>query len=256
MTPSLVEWRGPASAPPLLLLHGFMGLPADWDAFAARLGGWRLGFVRLRAMPPALLAARLRAACGHQPAALAGYSMGGRLAIRLAVRHPEWFPRLIALSATAGLRGRSERRARRQADALLAARLQAMRDGAQLAAFFLREWRAAPLFRGQKQPDPLLERQKAAARAGLDPADLARQLRVWGQGALPPSWRLLPRYPGRALLLAGGCDAQYSHIAKRMAALFPSAETRILPGAAHDLLLDAPAEAAAATHAFLLRSRW
>ncbi|HWR98007.1 MAG TPA: alpha/beta fold hydrolase, partial [Candidatus Methanoperedens sp.] len=103
MRPLACEEVGPAGAPALLLLHGFMGSRRDWDPLVALLSrSHRCIAVDLpghgEAGAPAdetlwtpggcvaALAAILRAAGGG---AVAGYSLGGRLALQLAVEHPQ-----------------------------------------------------------------------------------------------------------------------------------------------------------------------
>ncbi len=73
----------------LLLLHGFTQTGASWDGVRRALGA------RYRALAPDLGAGPWEAELDRlealAPAAfvLAGYSMGGRLALALALRHPE-----------------------------------------------------------------------------------------------------------------------------------------------------------------------
>ena len=134
--------------PPVLLLHGFLGRGADWAPASERLaetrrvmapdlpghgrgGDWGLGTGDWGHAAEALdvavprrgsmqwaadrLAARLEA-----PADVVGYSMGGRLALVLALRHPECVRRLVLLSASPGLKTAEERALRRASDAALA----------------------------------------------------------------------------------------------------------------------------------------
>src|ERR1700712_4923290 len=107
----------------LLLLHGFTQTGASWAGVRRALGG------RYRALAPDLGAGpweaeldRLAALApgGH---VLAGYSMGGRVALALALRHPGPVRRLVLVSASPGLAGAGERAARCAADAALADRI-------------------------------------------------------------------------------------------------------------------------------------
>ncbi len=239
-----VEWRGPMDAPLVLLLHGFMGVPDDWMAAASSLTGYRVGFVRLAAMPSEELAKRLWLRC-QRPSVLAGYSMGGRLAIYLGTRHPDWFPRLVVLSGSAGLEEEALRKARREADSALACRLLKMGSDAEFLDFLRGEWRAQDIFCSPEGSEAAVDlEQKLLARAALEREDLADQLGFWGQGVLPSSWHLLPDYPGDVLLLTGENDNKYRRIAQRMAIFFRSASLKTCKNAGHDLLLDAPLEVA------------
>src|SRR5699024_7668632 len=70
-----------------------------------------------------------------------GYSMGGRLALRLAVDVPEAVAGLVLVGATAGIDGASERLDRRSADDSLASRIEE-----QGVDRFLSTWMSLPLF--------------------------------------------------------------------------------------------------------------
>src|SRR3990170_5517188 len=96
----------------LLLLHGFTQTGASWDGVIRALEG------RYRALAPDLGAgpweAELDRLEGLAPGslALAGYSMGGRLALALALRRPERVQALVLVSASPGLAAADERGAR------------------------------------------------------------------------------------------------------------------------------------------------
>ena len=90
---------------------------------------------------------------------VAGYSMGGRLALYLALRFPERCAGLILESASPGLESASERAARRAADESKAERLQSGDFEA-----FLRDWYAQPLFASLAQDENLLHRTIEARR--------------------------------------------------------------------------------------------
>src|SRR5207244_5173075 len=75
------------------------------------------------------------------PARYVGYSMGGRLCLRLALDRPEVVQRLVLVSASPGIQDDGERAARRDADERLARQIE--RDGADV---FLERWIAQPLF--------------------------------------------------------------------------------------------------------------
>jgi len=247
---------GPSGGPTLVCLHGFLGSDSDWFPFAQE-------FQRLRpdiqillpdlpghgesvSIPPQNITARLcetLEAAQISRAALAGYSLGGRLALAAAIEHPQRFPAFIGISTTAGIENPDERNARCEADAKLARRLRE-----ESFESFLRDWWNLPIFESPKKTpaDEFL-----ASRLTQNPGALAEVLEAWSPGSLPARWSELRTYPGSALLLAGECDAKYSLLARRMAESFRSAKTEILPACGHRLLEEAPLELARAVVEFL-----
>ena len=247
---------GPSGGPTLVCLHGFLGTGADWIPFAQELQRLRPdiqillpdlpGHGESVSIPPQNFTARLCEtlnAAGISRAALAGYSLGGRLALAAAIEHPQRFPAFIGISTTAGIENPNERNARCEADAKLARRLRE-----ESFESFLRDWWSLPIFESPKKnpADEFL-----ASRLTQKPAALAEVLENWSPGVLPAHWSELPAYPGSALLLSGECDAKYSLLARRMAESFRSAKTEILPACGHRLLEEAPLELARAIEEFL-----
>ncbi len=110
-------------------------------------------------------------------AALAGYSMCGRLALYLALRHPERCSGLFLESASPGIDDAAERRARREADEERARRLESGDFGG-----FLADWYRQPLFASLARHEGLVEKINEARRRN-DPAELARSLRGMGAGS-------------------------------------------------------------------------
>src|SRR5437868_9884939 len=133
----------------LLLLHGFTHTGASWEPIVAALGE------RYRALAPDLR--------GHGTASdaepvtleatiddlrlltspsylLAGYSMGGRLALHFALAEPNAVKRLILVGASPGIADEYERGRRRQDDDQLADEIERM--GIEQ---FARQWGQTPL---------------------------------------------------------------------------------------------------------------
>jgi 2-succinyl-6-hydroxy-2,4-cyclohexadiene-1-carboxylate synthase len=163
---------------------------------------------------------------------LCGYSMGGRVAMALAMRVPERVERLVLISASPGLANDGERAARRGADEALAERIEAIG-----VAAFARAWATQPLFAGQS-------REVAAAahadRLRRSAEHHAAQLRGLGTGVMPPLWERLGELTMPVSVLVGERDRKFRAIAEQMG--FP---TVIVPGAGHTVHLEAPAAVAA-----------
>jgi pimeloyl-ACP methyl ester carboxylesterase len=107
---------GPENGPPLVLVHGLSGAAVNWSLLAPRLAETRrvlavdlpghAGSEPLPAAPSlAPYADRVAAAAeaeGFERADYAGHSLGGLVAVRLAIREPERVGRLV-LAAPAGI---------------------------------------------------------------------------------------------------------------------------------------------------------
>ncbi len=185
------------TGPAVLALHGFTGSARTWDQLADTLRDQRrviapdlLGHGRSDApTDPSRYALEAQAddlaglvtALGAVPADVVGYSMGARLALVLALRHPSIVRGLVLESPSTGIADADERARRHAADEILATRLE--RDG--LAAF-VDAWEAQPLFASQSVlPDETRARLRSV-RLAHDPLGLAASLRGAGQGAMAP----------------------------------------------------------------------
>lgn len=234
---------------PVVLLHGFAGTGHGWDAVAGRLERYTAQAPDLRghgaasgARPVSFEAVTADVLAAAPPSfALCGYSMGGRLALHVALAAPERVQRLVLVATTAGIDDPGERAARRAADEALAARLE---EGSISA--FADGWLAQPLFAG----DP--PEVQSAARRDIErnaPAALAAALRGLGTGVMTPLWDRLAELRMPALVLAGERDAKFRALGERLADALPDGRLVVVPGAGHALPREAPAAVAAAIDA-------
>jgi 2-succinyl-6-hydroxy-2,4-cyclohexadiene-1-carboxylate synthase len=241
--------EGAAGPGRVVLVHGFTQTQAAWEPVAARLRArWRLVRVDLPGHGGSAgvgvgfaEAAGLLGECGGR-AAYVGYSLGGRLCLRLALDRPELVRALVLLGASPGIADPAARAERRAADEALAAGIE--HDG---VAAFLDRWLAGPLFAtlppaGAGLPDRLTN----------TPAGLASALRLLGAGAQAPLWDRLAGVRCPTLLVAGALDGKFAAIAAEMAAAIgPAAHRALVPGAGHAAHLERPAEVAALLDGFL-----
>ena len=247
----------------LLCLHGFLGEGSDWEKFAesflAHSPQWQVVLIDLPGhsdeevgwICPAAdeFSQSLRdlvAAEGWGKAAIAGYSLGGRLGLHTALFFPEDFPVFIGISTTAGMEDEAERARRVDSDAALALRL---RSDANFPGF-LREWWHQPVFASPARVGGDMD-EFVTSRQRRDPVRMAACLETWSVGRMPSQWFGLPEYSGRALLLSGEADAKFTSAAVRMQAAFRNAEHHSIASAGHQLLEEKPQEVARAMDSFL-----
>jgi 2-succinyl-6-hydroxy-2,4-cyclohexadiene-1-carboxylate synthase len=236
---------------PIVLLHGFTQTGGSWAPIVAGLNDrspiilpdapGHGGSSQVRA--DLWRTADLLAGTVGRPALWVGYSMGGRMALHVALAHPDQVDGLVLISTTAGIDAPEERDARRAADDALAARIQA--DGTEA---FLDFWLAQPLF--VTLPSGSAGREERLANT---PDGLASSLRLAGTGSQEPLWDRLAELGERSLpvlLIAGELDGKYRDQASRMAsAIGPSARALIVSGAGHACHLEQPQIVSAAISA-------
>lgn len=227
------------TGPRIVLVHGFTQTPVSWAPVAAELdadhevvrveapGHGRSGAVRAGLTG----GARLLGEAGGR-ATYVGYSMGGRLALRLALDRPELVERLVLLGVTAGIEDPRERSDRRAADDALATSIET--NGVDQ---FLERWLAQPLF-DDLSPRP----EDLAARRANTPDGLASSLRLAGVGTMdPPWWDQLHRMGAPTIVLAGGNDAKFTALGLRLVdGIGPTARFVTVPDSGHAAHLQRP----------------
>ncbi|MEA2842798.1 MAG: 2-succinyl-6-hydroxy-2,4-cyclohexadiene-carboxylate synthase [Actinomycetota bacterium] len=222
----------------VVLVHGFTQTARSWDAVAGILAG-RFEVVAVDLPGHGLSADERRtfeeaaAVIGATggPATYVGYSMGARLCLRLALDRPEVVDRLVLLGGSPGLASTEERGGRKAADDRLAGRLGQIGTGA-----FLDEWLSQPMF------DSLTPAaDDLASRRANPPAGLAYALRELGTGAQEPLWDRLGELAMPVLVVAGGLDAKFATLGRRMAdAIGDNATFESVPGCGHAAHLEDP----------------
>jgi 2-succinyl-6-hydroxy-2,4-cyclohexadiene-1-carboxylate synthase len=236
--------------PPLVLLHGFTGSIATWrsrlDTFAGQFSIVAVdlpGHGASDAPDPArygmeqcvadLLALLDRLEISR--AALLGYSMGGRVALNLALGAPERVRALILESASLGIADPDERLARRRHDDALAAMIE--QEGIEA---FVDHWERLPLFASQAALPAAVRDRQRTKRLANSPRGLANSLRSIGAGMMEPLHDRLGEIQAPVLLMAGALDERYCRLGRTMAEAMPAAQLVVVPGVGHAIHLEQP----------------
>ncbi|MGE0059148.1 MAG: 2-succinyl-6-hydroxy-2,4-cyclohexadiene-1-carboxylate synthase [Dehalococcoidia bacterium] len=257
----LLNVEGSGDGPPVVLLHGFTGSSRSLLSFARSWPGFStlaLDVIGHGMSDSPEDASRytmdrciddieaLVEVLDLGKIALLGYSMGGRIAVRYALRHPERLWALVLESASTGIEDEAERQARIQSDEALAQRLE--RKGLEP---FIDYWQSIPLWASQASLPQEKRDALRAQRMQNSVTGLANSLRGMGAGADPAVFDKLSTLEVPSLIMAGGLDTKYRDLAIAMGATMPDATVRILDNAGHAAHFEQPAAFANAVFEFL-----
>lgn len=211
--------------PDILALHGNLGAKSDWEDLdipkltAVDLWEWSdLSFFEFAHE----LATSLSQ--GMDRPVLAGYSLGGRLALCAMAIHPERWGGAIIAGAHPGLPCAEDRMARRSSDAIWAKRARELPWPG-----FLKKWNEQPVF--------------AAAEASQTQLDLesrrdsiAMAFETWSLGRQDDLRSSLRRFHAPVLWITGENDRKFSAFAEEMEGVFLNLTRMTLPGKGHRIL--------------------
>jgi 2-succinyl-6-hydroxy-2,4-cyclohexadiene-1-carboxylate synthase len=232
----------------VLLLHGFGGTHRAWDGVVGHLPAERYRPLALDlpghgdqadAPRPIDFDGCVASVLERSPErfVLVGYSMGGRIALHVALAAPERVSRLVLVSTTAGIDDPLERAARRKRDRRFAAEIE---QGT--IERFVERWRSQPMFAADP---PEVDALARADQSRNRPEAIAAALRGVGTGEMRPLWGRLGELTIPVTVVAGDRDVKFCAIGRRMAELFPHVTLMVVPGG-HVLALENPAAVAAA----------
>ncbi|WP_375340748.1 2-succinyl-6-hydroxy-2,4-cyclohexadiene-1-carboxylate synthase [Okeania sp. SIO2C9] len=255
---------GNTNKPVILLLHGFMGSSNDFFDFIPQLCEY---FCCLTVDLPghgktivtgsdeyydmentAIGLIHLLDELKIDQCYLFGYSMGGRLALYMAIYFPTRFEKLILESASPGLKTEVERSLRRQSDLKLANKLKNSNFQE-----FLSNWYSQALFKSLRQNhnfEKIIER-----RLENNPLELARSLRNMGTGNQPSLWEKLSNHQIPTLLMAGESDDKFQGINLKIVELCQVAHLKIIPESGHNIHWENPQKWIGTLINFLLEGR-
>lgn len=228
----------------LVALHGFTGASSTWDSLTERLReNFRIISIDLPGHGGTIMnhphdawsieetaecIVKVLEEAGIDQFNLLGYSMGGRLALSIAVLYPGKVLSLLLESASPGLKTVHERKERVEKDEDLARSI--LQEG---VPSFVRFWEDIPLFQSQHELPEEKRKALRVQRLSNSPEGLAGSLRGMGTGTQPSYWEKLRDLSMPVLLMAGERDRKFHLIAQEMQQMIPKASLYIFEGAGH-----------------------
>jgi len=267
---------------PIILIHGFLGTPSDWDPFQI---AWqseaganaspcvtidlldiarRIILDRKQALGLKELASQILADIDEDERMrsgfdVIGYSMGGRIALEIAIQHGSResqrhadTPTFTLLSAHPGLDDVSERNIRCSSDIRLADRLATISVATEkdvrleFATAFLDEWYGQALFSTLRMRKDFIAFAQCRCEA-LSSGDCAS---LWAEivvdcspGRSQPRWEALEHRLDDCSMIVGDRDARYVAVATRARSI--GVATALISDAGHAAHIEQPAKVAA-----------
>lgn len=232
---------------PWVLLHGFTGRASSFDAMLdAYTGSAPVSVFDLPGHGDTPLFPPLDKAIDdiHRrfpstPVRLFGYSMGGRLALSIALRHPQSVALLVIAGGNPGIDSTEERATRKTIDEQWIALLR--EDGIET---FVSHWEEQPLLTPHRAAPSMVAEQRQL-RLGHDAEALAGSLQLFSPAFMPSMWSEIGKLTMPSTWIAGALDHKYCGLMKRAASAAPAGRYQEIENAGHALLIDAPRDLAA-----------
>jgi 2-succinyl-6-hydroxy-2,4-cyclohexadiene-1-carboxylate synthase len=221
----------------LYALHGFLGLPSDWDVFdkitykpelnneTLSLWGWADQFNE--SIP-----------FSNKKNLLLGYSLGGRLAMHALIANPAIWDGAIFVSANPGLDSIEERNLRFNTD-----RQWSQKILENPWENLLQDWNKQEVFQNRPVPFTRSESQ-------FDRDRLSKQIVNWSVGSQESLIEKMQNLEIPILYVAGECDAKFKVLAEQFKSF---AEVSIVPDAAHRVPWDQPQKFSELINHFVIR---
>jgi 3-oxoadipate enol-lactonase len=252
------ELRGDPSAPPLVMIRGLARSARFWLDFAPRMArSFRVVTLDNRGVgrsdkPRRPFSTRAMADdvaavlddVGLSRAHIFGMSLGGMIAARFALRHPDRVDRLVLGCTTMG-GARAKRIPLSSIATLVAAGRGSFAEAMTSTAHIV----VSPAFLAER--DDILPAWRAIATS--EPVPLRGSLLQLLAGAEHNISREVHGIRAPTLVLTGDADRLIpAENSERLAALIPGAKLVLLPGAGHDFTTEQPEPSARALESFLL----
>jgi 2-succinyl-6-hydroxy-2,4-cyclohexadiene-1-carboxylate synthase len=254
------DTAGDSKKPAVFFLHGFLGNGESWSQITQRLEK-EFFCVKIdlpghgRSLPKhgrlysfansAKAIVDIADELKRKKFSLVGYSMGGRVALYMALKYPDRIKRLILESSSPGLKTAQERNQRRKLDESLAQEVLKVP-----LRYFVEKWYEQPLFNSIKRHKDEFESLKAK-RTDNDPGGLAKSLEYMGTGVQKSLWGKVQQLSFPTLLIVGELDHKFQQIAKQMAAKSDKIKVKCVAEAGHNVHFEKPEEYAELLRKFL-----
>jgi 2-succinyl-6-hydroxy-2,4-cyclohexadiene-1-carboxylate synthase len=226
----------------VVLLHGFGGTRHAWAGVEKHLPAARYRSLALdlpghgeqaKARTPITFDRCVASVLERSPKrfVLGGYSMGGRIALHVALAAPNRIERLVLVSASAGIEDPDERAARRKRDRRMAREIEkgSIED-------FVESWRSQPMF---AEDPPEVDALARADQSRNSPRGIAAALRGVGTGEMQSLWERLAELKMPVIVVAGHRDRKFVRISEQMVKLVPDSLLQVT-GGGHCLLFEKP----------------
>ncbi len=189
------------SATLIYALHGFLGCAADWDALKTRLSEFEFFADELFSEKAELGADSIALNPGKK--IFLGYSLGGRLGLRILEKSPEFFDHYVFLSTHPGLPDDNlvAREARKLSDQRWAEKITSDNWNS-----FLKEWNSQAVFTGSNQ-EPQRNLQN------YDLTKLRKSLLNWSLSSQADYSGLIKKNRHKITWVVGDRDSKFCEIA-------------------------------------------
>ena len=233
---------------PVHFFHGFLGVPSMWREIRDLLGAPTADAVVLPGHGPDpwyppdpadftttvdVLAAMFPF---QAPAVLVGYSMGARLALAFALRHPQLVKSAVLVGVDPGLEDAKARADRTQWEEDWAKRAETTD-----VASFATAWESQPIFASQKALPEEKQALVRKQRTSHTPNGVAWAMRRLGTGSMPPLWSDLDTTRVPTTIVSGALDPKFTDISRAICDRSILAKRVVVDGVGHNVALEAPA---------------
>ncbi|HAY37734.1 MAG: 2-succinyl-6-hydroxy-2,4-cyclohexadiene-1-carboxylate synthase [Rhodothermales bacterium] len=230
------QWvTGADTDPVAVFLHGFMGSSKDWAFLSDQLSCTVLaidlpGHGQSEALEDVHWIAATADQIAHQlqvrgieKCHLIGYSLGGRIAMQLAIRYPNLFDRIVLESCHPGLDNQAERVRRKKRDKRWSKRFRT--DWPQV----LEDWYEQDVFASVADPSHLIQE-----RLKNDPIALEKAMMGFSLSGQDSCWN----QTHSILYLCGEFDPKYGDVGRRLSNKNASVRHQTVSHCGHNVHLE------------------